>query len=106
MRSPKPEPNTRRLRFRRLRSSLGVVGAASLLASASPDPAAAQAASAVQYLPVCTVPNCLNPRVTSKSGMGSANASAEAKAVRDDAVAWCAQYSARNPNWQIVRPGA
>ena len=30
----------------------------------------------VEYLPICNLPKCLNPRVTSKAGMGTANATA------------------------------
>lgn len=61
---------------------------AALLGQAlSPSQARAQATAAAQYLPVCTIANCLNPRVVSKSGIGSANATAEAKVVREDAVA-------------------
>jgi hypothetical protein len=49
---------------------------------------AAGAQNAVQYLPVCS--RCLNPRVISKSGVGTAAASAEAKVVAADAATWCA----------------
>ena len=90
------------------RRALAGLGAAGLLMSIFPDVAPAQSAPASEYLPVCTIPNCLNPRVVSKSGVGSANAVAEAKVVREDAVAWCAKYNARNPTCvadQVVQGG-
>jgi len=74
------------------------LGVVVLHAALLPSPAVAQTSSAVEYLPVCTIPNCLNPRVISKSGVGGASATAEAKVVRDDAVAWCAKYNQRNPS--------
>lgn len=43
-------------------------------------------------MPICTMPKCLNPRVTTKSGIGTANATAEAKVSLDDAAKWCATY--------------
>ncbi|MEO8372351.1 MAG: hypothetical protein ABI806_24405, partial [Candidatus Solibacter sp.] len=48
----------------------------------------AGAALSAEYLPVCE--KCLNPRITGILGAGSAAASAEAKVVQEDAVAWCA----------------
>ena len=87
-----------RLRTLRVLSRpLAVLGIAAVLGHGMPDSAMAQPMPAAEYLPVCTIPNCLNPRVASKSGIGSANASAEAKVVREDAVTWCAKYNARNP---------
>jgi hypothetical protein len=65
--------------------------AAGLLAT----PAAAQS---VEYLPVCTLPNCLSPRVISKAGVGTANAVAEAKVTLEDATRWCSKYK---PNYRI-----
>lgn len=41
-------------------------------------------------MPICTLPKCLNPRVTTKSGIGTANATAEAKIHPEDAAKWCA----------------
>src|SRR5512147_1592429 len=43
------------------------------------------------YLSLCS--KCVNPRVTSKSGIGTASAVAQAKVTRQDAKAWC-------ENWQ------
>jgi hypothetical protein len=70
----------------------------------TPPPAAATA-GAVQpspqasgaFLPVCLLERCLNPRVTSKSGVGTANAAAEAQVTKDDATAWCAKFNKGNP---------
>jgi len=49
-----------------------------------------------QYLPICTLSKCLNPQVTAKSGVGTANASAEARIHPDDAAKWCATYKPRD----------
>ena len=76
----------RRRTLRVLTRSFAVLGATGLFTSVVPGRALGQPAPAAEYLPVCTIPNCLNPRVTSKSGVGSANAHAEAKVVRADAV--------------------
>lgn len=57
-------------------------------------PAAAQSAP-VEYLPVCA--KCLNPRVTAKTGIGTATAVAEAKVALEDAKAWCASNKPRDP---------
>ena len=57
-------------------------------------PAAAQAAP-VEYLPVCA--KCLNPRVSAKTGIGTATAVAEATVVAEDAKAWCAVHRPRDP---------
>lgn len=43
-----------------------------------------------EQMPICTLPQCLNPRVTTKAGIGTANATAEAKIHPDDAAKWCA----------------
>jgi hypothetical protein len=45
-----------------------------------------------EYMPICTMPNCLNPQVTAKSGIGTANATVEAKVTPEDAAKWCATY--------------
>ena len=65
---------------------------------ATPPAAAGQTVAQAngQFLPVCLLPRCLNPRVLSTSGVGTANAVAEAKVTRDDATAWCAQFNAGN----------
>lgn len=49
-----------------------------------------------EYLPVCNLPKCLNPQVTAKSGIGTANATAEAKVTPEDAAKWCAAYKPRD----------
>jgi len=54
----------------------------------------APAAQQSEWLSLCG--QCLSPSVTSKSGIGTAHAVAEAKITRKDAEAWC-------ENWQ---PGA
>jgi hypothetical protein len=50
---------------------------------------------AAESLPVCS--KCLNPRVISKSGTGTAAAVAEAKVVAEDAAAWCSVQRPRDP---------
>lgn len=49
-----------------------------------------------EYLPICNLPKCLNPQVTTKSGIGTANATAEAKVAQEDAEKWCASYKPRD----------
>ncbi|SPP63244.1 hypothetical protein [Nitrospira lenta] len=49
-----------------------------------------------EYLPICNLPKCLNPQVTTKSGIGTANATAEARISPDDAAKWCAAYKPRD----------
>ncbi len=41
---------------------------------------------------------CLNPSITSKSGMGTANAVAEARITRQDAMAWCSNWHPEDKN--------
>lgn len=48
-----------------------------------------------EFLPLCLLPMCLNPRVISKTGIGTANATAQAKVTAEDATRWCAQYQPR-----------
>lgn len=65
-------------------------------------PAAAAASTPVpqasgQFLPVCLAERCLNPRISSKSGIGTANAVAEASVTKEDATAWCAKF---NPGYK------
>ena len=50
------------------------------------------AADNPEYLPICNLPKCLNPRVTIKAGIGTTNATAEAKIAPEDAEKWCATY--------------
>jgi hypothetical protein len=50
------------------------------------------AADNPEYMPICTLPKCLNPRVTTKSGIGTGNAAVEAKVTAEDAAKWCATY--------------
>lgn len=45
-----------------------------------------------EVMPICPLPKCLNPRVTAKSGIGTANATVEAKVTPEDAAKWCATY--------------
>ncbi len=47
-------------------------------------------------MPICTLPKCLNPRVTAKSGTGTATATVEAKVTPDDAAKWCATYKPKD----------
>ncbi|HVY07502.1 MAG TPA: hypothetical protein VHB46_16120 [Burkholderiales bacterium] len=56
----------------------------------------APAFAAAEYLPICNLPKCLNPQVTAKTGVGTANATAEAKTNLDDATKWCATYKPRD----------
>ncbi len=49
-----------------------------------------------EYLPICNLPKCLNPQITTKSGIGTANATAEARISPDDAAKWCATYKPRD----------
>ena len=67
-------------------------------AIAAPAAGAASAAQATRaFLPVCLLERCLNPRVTTKSGVGTASAVAEAQVTKDDAAAWCAKFNKGNP---------
>lgn len=74
-------------------STVGVAGlcAVGFLAAFFSSAETAQSAEA-EYLPICSLPKCLNPRVTAKSGIGTANATAEAKVTPEDAAKWCATY--------------
>jgi hypothetical protein len=47
-----------------------------------------------QIMPVCE--KCLNPRVTTKTGIGTANAVVEAKVTPEDAAVWCAANRPRD----------
>ena len=61
-----------------------------------------------EYLPICNLPKCLNPQVTSKSGIGTANAMAEAKVVLEDATKWCGTFKPRDkfcPKEQVQSGG-
>lgn len=49
-----------------------------------------------ETMPICTLPKCLNPRVTAKSGISTANATVEAKVTPDDAAKWCATYKPKD----------
>jgi hypothetical protein len=84
-------------------------GAASAAAGAAPPakptapatpaatPQAAPSRPGGDFLPLCLLERCLNPRVLSKSGIGTANATATAKVTADDAKVWCAKY---NPTYK------
>jgi hypothetical protein len=68
--------------------------------SAAPPPTTAAGGARVaggEFLPVCLLERCLNPRVTSKSGVGTTNAAADAAVTKDDATAWCAKFNKGNP---------
>lgn len=49
------------------------------------------------FLPLCMFDRCLNPRVQSKNGVGTASARVEASVTKEDAAKWCAQY---NPTYK------
>ncbi len=53
--------------------------------------------ASAEYLPICNLPKCLNPQVTTKAGVGTAQATAEAKIHPDDAAKWCAAHKPRDP---------
>jgi hypothetical protein len=53
-----------------------------------------------ESMPICTLPKCLNPRVTAKSGIGTANATVEAKVTPEDAAKWCATYK---PSYKLCQ---
>ena len=55
-------------------------------------PVGAADGGGAESMPICTLPKCLNPRVTTKSGIGTANAAVEAKVTAEDAAKWCATY--------------
>jgi hypothetical protein len=59
-------------------------------------PVSAADNAGADIMPICTLPKCLNPRVTTKSGIGTANATAEAKIHPDDAAKWCATYKPKD----------
>jgi hypothetical protein len=56
----------------------------------------AASSAGTEYMPICNLPKCLNPQVTSKSGIGTANAMVEAKIAPEDAEKWCATYKPRD----------
>ncbi|MEP6601525.1 MAG: hypothetical protein ABJB49_06900 [Nitrospirota bacterium] len=74
-------------------AGLGVIG---FLAAILSSTGTAQSAGA-EYMPVCNHPRCINPQVTSKSGIGTANATVEAKVLPEGADKWCA---ANNPRYK------
>ena len=59
-------------------------------------PVIAADSTGADTMPICTLPKCLNPRVTTKSGIGTANATAEAKIHPADAAKWCATYKPKD----------
>lgn len=52
--------------------------------------------ASAEYLPICNLPKCLNPQVTTKAGIGTATATAEARIHPDDAAKWCATNKPRD----------
>jgi hypothetical protein len=42
-----------------------------------------------EYLPVCTWPICLNPKVTEKTGVGTEKATVRGDVTQEDAQRWC-----------------
>jgi hypothetical protein len=66
-------------------------------AAAAPRAAPAASRAGGDFLPLCLLPTCLNPRVSAKSGVGTANATAQAKVTAEDAARWCAQ---NNPTYK------
>jgi hypothetical protein len=67
-------------------------------ATAPTAPAAASVSSPKHdFLPLCMFAKCLNPRVQSKMGVGTANARAEARVTKEDATKWCAE---NNPTYK------
>jgi hypothetical protein len=79
----------------RVAKSLGRAGIVAFALSAI----CASSATAVESLPVCA--KCLNPRVISKTGAGTASAAVEAKVTAEDAAAWCAVNMPRYKNCVI-----
>jgi hypothetical protein len=47
-----------------------------------------------------------SPSITSKSGIGTAHATAEAKATRQDIVDWCASWTPDATDWKTYRASA
>jgi len=66
------------VRGRAFGTSLSWLSAAGVFAAVFAVVGAAQSADS-EYMPICNLPKCLNPQVTSKSGTGTANAVVEAK---------------------------
>ena len=75
--------------------SLAWLGAAIVLTAVFFTTGVARSAGS-EHLPICNLPKCLNPQVTSKSGIGTATAMAEAKIALEDATKWCATYKPRD----------
>jgi len=73
----------------------GVVATASALFAAAP------AAAQKDWLSLCG--KCLSPSITSKSGLGTANAVAEGRITRRDAEGWCANWAPGEPLETCVR---
>ena len=59
-------------------------------------PVSAADNAGADIMPICSMPKCLNPRVTAKSGIGTANATVEAKVTPEDAAKWCATYKPKD----------
>jgi len=67
----------------RIKRFAGALAAMSIVAGAG--------AAEMDWLSLCS--KCLSPGITSKSGIGSANAVAEGKITRREAEGWCANWS-------------
>ncbi|MBL8701655.1 MAG: hypothetical protein JNK67_24960 [Alphaproteobacteria bacterium] len=63
--------------------------------------AVAAAASSSEWLSLCS--KCLSPAIFSKSGIDTANATAQARITREDAAAWCENWEPQTPRQQCVR---
>ena len=76
----------------------GLVGSIvlGLVEFGTPVSAPVMAADGAETMPICTMPKCLNPRVSTKSGIGTATAAAEAKVTPEDAAKWCATYKPKD----------
>ena len=75
--------------------------AIALFLAAIPILAAAQSTQETEWISQCG--QCLSPHVTSKSGIGTANAVAEGKISRKDAEDWCQNWESQNPLADCVK---
>ena len=54
--------------------------------------------SGAEYIPVCTFPRCLSPKVVEKSGIGTDKALVRGEVTVEDATRWCETY---NPGYRV-----